>query len=217
MSGLFISFEGIDGVGKTTQIQRLGSHTDELGLEAVFTREPGGTVLGRRLRDILLHGEGIGVKAEALLFAADRAQDADEIVRPALARDAVVIADRYLDSSLAYQAGGRELDIDDIRTLSLWATGGLLPRRTYLLDMDPVLAHARLAHLEDRMESGGTVFQERTRDAFLALAAAEPERFVVVDAGGSAEEVWDIIRSDFDLLVQTTSSSRTSDDVEVVL
>ena len=217
MSGLFISFEGIDGVGKTTQIERLSSHIDHLGVEVVVTREPGGTMLGRRLRDILLHGQGMGVKAEALLFAADRAQDADEIIRPALARDAVVIADRYLDSSLAYQAGGRELDINEIRQLSLWATGGLLPQRTYLLDMDPTLAHARLAHVEDRMESGGTVFQERTRDAFLALAAAEPERFVVVDAGRSAEDVWDIIRADFDLLDHKTVDSRTGGDVGVAL
>ena len=211
MRGLFVSFEGVDGVGKTTQVGRLRAHVESLGRQAVVTREPGGTPLGAAIRRMLLHGvdggaadadavADIAPRAEALLFAADRAQHVAEVIRPALERGGVVITDRYLDSSLAYQAGGRELTADEVRHLSLWATGGLLPRRTYLLDMDPALSHARLHRGEDRMEAAGMDFQRRTRQAFLALAAAEPERFRVIDAGRSADEVWADIRADFDAL-----------------
>lgn len=200
MSGLFISFEGVDGVGKSTQVDRLRAHIESRGREALVTREPGGTRLGETLREVLLHGERIGARAEALLFAADRAQHVQEVIRPALARGAVVISDRYLDSSLAYQAGGRELEVGEVRRLSLWATAGLLPRRTYLLDMDPRFSHARLQHVADRMESGDTDFQQRTRASFLELAAAEPGRFLTVDAANPADAVWELIRVDFDSL-----------------
>jgi dTMP kinase len=140
----------------------------------------------------------ISPRAEALLFAADRAQHVAQIVCPVLSRGGVVITDRYLDSSLAYQAGGRELTGDDVRMLSMWATGSLLPRRTYLLDMDPGLSHQRLQHDADRMESAGDDFQVRTRQAFLGLAAAEPERFCVIDANRSIDDVWQAIRADID-------------------
>ena len=168
----------------------------------MVTREPGGTVLGVAIRELLLGGvEGsdadIAPRAEALLFAADRAQHVAEVIRPALERDAVVITDRYLDSSLAYQAGGRELTAGEIRDLSMWATCELLPNRTYLLDLDPVQSHARLQHDEDRMESAGNDFQRRTRQAFLDLAKAESQRFRVIDASQSIEEVWAHIQSDF--------------------
>ena len=145
MTGLFISFEGVDGVGKTTQVERLRDYLEAAGREVVVTREPGGTALGGSLRQLLLRepgdaaeadGADIAPRAEALIFAADRAQHVAEVVCPALERGAVVITDRYLDSSLAYQAGGRELTADDVRGLSMWATGGLMPVRTYLLDMD---------------------------------------------------------------------------------
>lgn len=139
----------------------------------------------------------IAPRTEALLFAADRSQHVAEVIRPALERGAVVITDRYLDSSLAYQAGGRELTLKEIRDLSLWATNGLLPERTYLLDMDPAASHARLRHSEDRMESVGDDFQNRTRNAFLELARDEPERFRVIDASQSIEEVWQWIEHDF--------------------
>ena len=139
MTGLFISFEGVDGVGKTTQVERLRDYLEAAGREVVVTREPGGTALGGSLRQLLLRepgdaaeadGTDIAPRAEALIFAADRAQHVAEVVRPALERGAVVITDRYLDSSLAYQAGGRELTADDVRGLSMWATGGLMPVRT---------------------------------------------------------------------------------------
>ena len=134
-----------------------------------------------------------------------------EKIRPALERGAVVITDRYLDSSLAYQAGGRELTPAEIRNLSLWATGNLLPERTYLLDMDPSQSHERLTHSADRMEAAGDDFQKRTRRAFLDLAQAEPERFLVVDAARSVEEVWRTIRADVDAVLarRTVSSSDT--------
>ncbi|KAB8288361.1 thymidylate kinase [Bifidobacterium ramosum] len=206
MTGLFISFEGVDGVGKTTQVERLRAYLEAQGRTVVVTREPGGTALGQSIRHMLLHGvDGAAVdiapRAEALLFAADRAQHVAETIRPALERGAVVITDRYLDSSLAYQSGGRELTAADIRSLSMWAINNLLPVRTYLLDMDPALSHARLQHDEDRMESAGNDFQTRTRQAFLDLAAAEPDRFRVIDAAQPVDGVWSTIREDIDALL----------------
>lgn len=208
MQGIFISFEGVDGVGKTTQVERLRDYLESLGRTVVTTREPGGTQLGLQLRKLLLHGTGdadISARTEALLFAADRAQHVAECIRPALDRGEVVITDRYLDSSLAYQAGGRELTAEEIRNLSLWATHDLLPARTYLLDMDPSLSHNRLEHQEDRMESAGDDFQHRTRQAFLDLAAAEPKRFLVIDAAQPIETVWSCIRTDIDALLEGAS------------
>ena len=241
MKGLFISFEGVDGVGKTTQVERLRAHVEATGREVVVTREPGGTALGRAIRALLLHGvpseaapsgnvpsnnapdaadadntpADIAPRAEALLFAADRAQHVTQVIRPALARGAVVITDRYLDSSLAYQAGGRELTADEVRNLSMWATDGLLPDRTYLLDMDPARSHTRLEHAEDRMESVGGGFQQRTRRAFLALAETEPERFRVIDAACSIDEVWSAIRDDFAGLEVLRRAPLAQDDEKV--
>ncbi|PJM77678.1 dTMP kinase [Bifidobacterium felsineum] len=207
MTGLFISFEGVDGVGKTTQVERLRAYLETQGRTVVVTREPGGTALGQAIRRMLLHGvEGgsadIAPRTEALLFAADRAQHVAETIRPALERGEVVITDRYLDSSLAYQAGGRELTPQEIKNLSMWATNNLLPARTYLLDMDPALSHNRLQHAEDRMESAGDDFQARTRQAFLDLAAAEPDRFRVIDASQTIEQVWFAIETDIARLLQ---------------
>ena len=197
--GLFISFEGVDGAGKTAQVNLLADHLRALGREVVVTREPGGTALGTQIRAMLLTAnpdEEISPRTEALLFAADRAQHVSEVIRPALERGAVVITDRYLDSSLAYQSGGRELTADDIRNLSMWATNNLLPARTYLLDIDPRASHTRLEHAEDRMESAGDDFQQRTRTAFLELAAAQPQRFRVIDAQQSVEKIAGLICDD---------------------
>ena len=195
--GLFISFEGVDGAGKTTQVERLAEFWRARGREVVVTREPGGTELGTRIRQLLLHGaEPIAPRTEALLFAADRAQHVAQVVRPALDRGAIVITDRYLDSSLAYQSGGRELTADDVRALSLWATGGLLPARTYLLDIDPTVSLGRLEHEQDRMESAGAAFARRTRAAFLTLAEREPERFLVLDAREPIGRIAEVICQD---------------------
>ena len=181
-SGVLVSFEGGDGSGKTTQIGLLGDWFERLGHEVVLTREPGGTTLGAELRRLVLHGEDMSPRTEALLYAADRAHHVATVVRPALARGAVVVTDRYLDSSVAYQAGGRELGADEIEGLSLWATGGLLPHVTVLLDLDPAVGVARVPGGLDRLERAGDDFHVRTREAYLARAAAHPERIVVVDA-----------------------------------
>lgn len=199
MSGLFVTFEGGDGVGKTTQATALEEWLQATGRSVVRTREPGGTEVGVLLRDIVLHHRGeVAPRAEALLYAADRAQHIATVVRPALARGDVVIQDRYLDSSVAYQGAGREIDPGQIRDLSLWAADGLLPDVTVLLDLDHAAARRRLDADDkpfDRLESERSDFHDRVRQAFLDLAAAEPERFLVVDASLPAEEIAETIRS----------------------
>ncbi|CAM2868024.1 dTMP kinase [Actinomyces slackii] len=187
-AGLFISFEGGDGVGKTTQIARLAS---SLSGEVVVTREPGGTELGAEIRRLLLHGGHVSPRAEALLYAADRAHHIDTTVRPALERGAVVLTDRYLDSSVAYQGAARSLGAAEVRELSLWATQGLVPDLTILLDADPALARLRTADRgrADRLEREPDAFHTALREQFLALAAAEPQRFIVVDAERGIDEV----------------------------
>ncbi len=188
-TGLFVSFEGGDGVGKSTQVSLLGHHLAALGREVVVTREPGGTPLGLELRQAILHGEDLDPRTEALLYAADRAHHVASLVRPALERGAVVLTDRYLDSSVAYQGTGRGLGADEVERLSLWAARGLLPHVTVLLDLDPAVGLARLTGDPDRLESAGVDFHRRTRDAFLARAAQDPDRWLVLDASQPAEDV----------------------------
>ncbi|WP_285136029.1 dTMP kinase [Microbacterium sp. lyk4-40-TSB-66] len=191
--GLFVTFEGGDGAGKTTQASLLERWLGEQGRVVVRTREPGGTDVGVRIRDIVLHHRGhIDARAEALLYAADRAHHIATHVRPAVARGDVVIQDRYLDSSVAYQGAGRVLDADDIRALSLWATEGLLPDLTVLLDLDPAAARRRLDADDkpfDRLEAEKEDFHARVRAGFLALAGAEPRRFLVLDAETAPDEL----------------------------
>ncbi|SDB95964.1 thymidylate kinase [Sanguibacter gelidistatuariae] len=194
-SGFFISFEGGDGVGKSTQSRLLGEWLREVtGREVVWTREPGGTDLGLVLRQAVLHGDHMDPRTEALLYAADRAHHVASLIRPALSRGDVVITDRYLDSSIAYQAGGRTLAIDEVENLSLWATQGLLPQVTILLDLDPRAGAARLTEAPDRLESAGDEFHQRTRQAFLDRAAQDPGRWVVLDAAASIETIATQIR-----------------------
>ncbi|MBT1636232.1 dTMP kinase [Clavibacter michiganensis] len=199
MTGVFITLEGGDGVGKSTQSALLRVWLEERGQEVVPTREPGGTDLGAEIREIVLHRRGhIAPRAEALLYAADRAHHVDAVVRPALERGAVVLQDRYLDSSVAYQGAGRVLDPTEIRSLSLWAAEGLLPHLTVLLDLDQASARTRLDAARtrfDRLESERADFHERVRQAFLALADAEPDRFLVVDASLPREEIAERIRA----------------------
>ncbi len=192
--GLFVSFEGGDGAGKSTQMAMLREHlvnvrsvSEDLVLT---TREPGGTELGEQIRTLLLHGEHIDERAEALLYAADRAHHISTVVRPHLARGGLVLADRYLDSSIAYQGAGRSLHPSQIAALSLWATDGLLPHRTILLDLPPqALTERREASERDRLEQAGFEFHEAVRQEFLSLAAADPERFTVIDGALPREEV----------------------------
>lgn len=188
-NGLFVTFEGGDGAGKTTQAELLAGWCSALGREVVRTREPGGTPLGVELRRILLHGGdeigAVDARAEALLYAADRAQHVASVVRPALARGAAVVQDRYIDSSLAYQGAGRVLDVAEVRGISEWATQGLWPHLTVLLDIEPEAAADRREARgggTDRLEAEAEAFHGAVREGFLALAAAEPERYLVLDA-----------------------------------
>lgn len=196
--GLFITLEGGDGSGKSTQSALLAAWLEEQGRTIVVSREPGGTELGLELRDIILHRRGyMAPRAEALLYAADRAHNIATKVRPALDRGEIVLQDRYLDSSVAYQGAGRVLDSTEIRDLSLWATEGLLPDLTILLDLDETLGRTRLDQARtqyDRLEDEKQDFHARVRHGFLELAAAEPRRFLVVNAAGSVEDIAAAIR-----------------------
>lgn len=192
---MFITFEGGDGAGKTTQLELLYEWLQEEGHDVVATREPGGTELGCGIRELLLHSGDVDARAEALLYAADRAHHVATVVRPVLERGGVVIGDRYIDSSVAYQGVGRTLGKDEVLNLSLWATGGLLPDLTILLDLPTPALYARLGESLDRIEAAGTDFHEAVRAEFLALAAAEPKRWLVVDATLSVDEITQIIRA----------------------
>jgi len=198
-SGVWITLEGGDGSGKTTQAELLEKWLTDSGHTVVRTREPGGSEVGHLIRDIVLHHRGdIAPRAEALLYAADRAHHVATVVRPALERGEIVLQDRYLDSSVAYQGAGRVLDATEVRELSLWATEGSLPDLTLLLDLDPATARTRLDSADkpfDRLESEKADFHTRVRDSFLALAAAEPERFLILDAAQDPESIAADIRS----------------------
>ncbi|NHI17552.1 dTMP kinase [Microbacterium excoecariae] len=195
----WITFEGGDGVGKTTQARLLEEWLAARGRAVVRTREPGGTEVGERIRELVLHHRGdIAPRAEALLYAADRAHHVATRVLPALARGEVVLQDRYLDSSVAYQGAGRVLGMGEVRDLSLWATGGALPDLTVLLDLDPAAARRRLDADDkpfDRLEAEAAEFHGRVREAFLELAAAEADRFLVVDASEDPERIAERIRA----------------------
>jgi dTMP kinase len=191
--GLFLTFEGGDGSGKSTQSALLTDWLTEQGKTVVHSREPGGTDFGLEVRELVLHRRGhIAARAEALLYAADRAHNIATVVRPALERGDIVIQDRYLDSSVAYQGAGRVLDETEVRDLSLWATEGLLPDLTVLLDLDETTGRTRLDESRtryDRLEAEADDFHGRVRQAYLALAEAEPTRFLVLDATLPVDEL----------------------------
>lgn len=192
--GLFITLEGGDSAGKSTQAAMLEAWFHAEGREVVRTREPGGTPLGLEVRRLLLHGGdeigAVDARAEALLYAADRAQHVAKVVRPALERGAVVVQDRYIDSSLAYQGAGRVLDVDEVRRISDWAVDGLWPDLTILLDIDPVVgASRRESREDDRLESEHLEFHQAVRRAYHALAVASPDRFLVLDAAAAPDVI----------------------------
>lgn len=196
--GVFITLEGGDGSGKTTQAELLGEWLAGRGRTVVRTREPGGTEVGVEVREIVLHHRGdISPRAEALLYAADRAHHVATVVRPALERGEVVIQDRYIDSSVAYQGAGRVLDPAEVRGISEWATEGLAPDLTILLDLDADAARGRLDEARtryDRLEAEASEFHDRVRAAYLDLATAEPGRFLVIDAARPVDEIAATIR-----------------------
>jgi dTMP kinase len=199
---LFVVFEGGEGAGKSTQSARLAALLRASGLDVVTTREPGGSPVGEAVRAVLLdtaHG-GMSARAEALLFAAARGEHVHRVVRPALERGAVVVCDRYLDSSVAYQGVGRGLGADTVAGLSLWATEGLRPDLTVLLDVDPAVGLGRVGE-PDRLEVEPPAFHRAVRAGFLALAAADPARYLVVDARSSARRVAEQVAARVDALL----------------
>ena len=227
--GLFVTFEGIDGTGKTTQITRVAQALRDQGREAVTTFEPGGTALGGQIRHMLLSFKETATvlpRTEALLFAADRAEHVDEVIRPALAQGKIVLCDRYVDSSLAYQGAGRELTVDQVDWLSAWATRGLWPDRTYLFDMDPAAAHARVtgsrAGKVDRLDAESLDFQRRTREGYLRLADQDPKRYIILDASQPVDDITKKILDDLTSLlvegphptVATRDDQPVADDTE---
>lgn len=208
MKGVFITFEGPEGGGKSTQIARLVKRLKQTGLKVLCTREPGGTNTGEAIRDILQHdaaGEPIVLAAETLLFEASRAQLVEKIIRPALKKGVVVLCDRFTDSTIAYQGHGRELDVATIININAFATGGLEPDVTILLDVDIERGferlkgrNQRLKMAHDRMEREARAFHKRVRAGFLKLARRWSRRFVVIDANRNAAtveaDVWRAVR-----------------------
>jgi len=190
---MFITFEGIDGVGKSTQIDLVEKWLDSKGLAYIRSFEPGGTDLGQEIRHLLLHRKGdVSPRSEALLYAADRAHHVHTKIKPALSEGKVVLGDRYFDSSVAYQGAARELDLEEVRDISLWAIDNLLPDLTVLLDLDAKEAMSRRNQTgegPDRLEQEKMDFFERAREAYLQLAHREPERFIVLDASETVEQI----------------------------
>ena len=193
MAGLFISFEGGDGSGKSTQVELLAVALADAGREVVVTREPGGTEMGVQIRNLLLHGDDMGPRAEALLYAADRSHHVQSKIRPALDRGAVVVTDRFLDSSVAYQGAARDLGTEEVRDLSLWAVAGLLPDITFLLDVSAEVsaerAVARTGGKLDRLERAGADFHDAVREQYRLLAEREPDRFYILDASRTPDDL----------------------------
>lgn len=189
--GFFVAFEGGEGAGKSTQVRLLAEALTKQGREVVSTFEPGDTSVGHQLRQILLgHQTGaIDPRTEALLYAADRAEHVASVVAPALGRGAVCITDRYIDSSIAYQGAGRTLAAVDIEWISDWASRGLRPDLTVLLDIDPAVGLTRFSTPADRLEAEPLAFHQRVREHFLALSRRDPGRYLVLDAAASAEDV----------------------------
>jgi dTMP kinase len=208
VSGLFISFEGGEAAGKSVQAARLAESLGSGGREALLTREPGGTPFAERIRDVLLHAREVDLtpEAQALLFSAARAQHTRDVIRPGLTAGKVVIADRYFDSTLAYQGYGLGADLEGLRAMTRFAVGALVPQRTFLIDVPVAVTLSRLAGRSgtarwDRFHGDDRAFYERVRDGYLRLAAAEPRRFVVVDGDRPEETVAADIRRQVDQLL----------------
>jgi dTMP kinase len=195
--GLLITFEGLDGCGKSTQMELLAAGLRERGYVVLVTREPGGTVLGEAIRDVLLDPRyhGMSARAEALLYAAARAHLVRQVIRPVLEDGQVVLCDRYLDSSLAYQGYGRGLGIEDIITLNVWATECLFPDLTLFLDLDDALCSERLTAVPDRLEAEDEDFHRRVAEGYRELLTLHPHRIRRVDARGTEAEVQERVRA----------------------
>jgi dTMP kinase len=187
--GLFIVFEGGDGAGKSTQVALLRDALCREGRQVTVTRQPGGTPLGQQIRDLVLHGEHVTPRAEALLFAADKAHHVETLIRPALQRGDVVISDRYTDSSVAYQGAGRALGAQEVHDLNMWAVEDLVPDLTVVVDISAEEGRRRRGAVHDRLESEEDAFHEAIRQHFLAMARGNPQRYLVVDGTQSPEQI----------------------------
>ena len=187
--GLFIAFEGGDGAGKSTQVALLRDAFEAAGRTVLVTRQPGGTPLGREIRDLVLHGDHVSPRAEALLFAADKAHHVEQVIAPALAAGDVVLTDRYTDSSVAYQGAGRELGAQEIHDLNMWAVDDLVPDLTVVVDVSAQEGRRRRGEVHDRLESEQDDFHEAIRAHFLAMAHGNPQRYLVVDGTLPPEDV----------------------------
>lgn len=195
-TGVFLALEGGEGAGKSTQAGLLVRWLEQVGHEVLLTREPGGTEVGTILRSIVLDNDTgeLSPRTEALLYAADKAEHVDRVVLPALAEGRVVLTDRYVDSTLAYQGAGRALESSELEWVARWATSSLRPNLTIVLDIDPEIGHARFEGA-DRIEAEPLEFHQRVRQHFLDLAAADPAHYLVVPHGGTAEEIHTVIRA----------------------
>lgn len=187
--GLFIVFEGGDGAGKSTQVALLRDALCREGRQVTVTRQPGGTPLGQQIRDLVLHGEHVTPRAEALLFAADKAHHVETLIRPALQRGDVVISDRYTDSSVAYQGAGRALGAQEVHDLNMWAVEDLVPDLTVVVDISAAEGRRRRGDVHDRLESEEDTFHEAIRQHFLAMARGNPQRYLVVDGTQPPEQI----------------------------
>ena len=193
--GLFITFEGADGCGKTTQIKLVKDYLEKSGYEVVLTREPGAKGLGEKIREILLNYDGIvSDRCESFLFLADRAQNIDTIVNPAVEKGKIVLCDRHIDSTVAYQGYGRGLNLERINKLNLLATYGRVPDLTIVFDIDVETSMQRVGKEKDRMESAGIEFHNRVRNGYLEIAKNEPERVKVVDGREGIEKVFENVK-----------------------
>ena len=201
-TGVFVCFEGGEGAGKSTQSRLLGAWLEERGHTVLLTFEPGDTEVGRALRRIVLSPETgeLSHRTEALLYAADKAEHVDTVVLPALARGEVVITDRYVDSSLAYQGAGRDLELADVERVNRWATGDLRPHLTVVLDLAPEAGLGRFTE-RDRIEGESVEFHQRVRQGFLDLAAADPDHYVVLDARAPIDEIAAAIQARVEVLL----------------
>lgn len=190
--GLFITFEGADGCGKTTQLEMTANYLKGKGYDVITTREPGAEKLGKTLREILLHYDGeISSRSELFLYLADRAQHIDMVVKPAIERGTIVLCDRHTDSTLAYQGYGRGLDLDQLKKLNNIAVNGCKPDLTLLYDVSVEVAQTRVGKEKDRLESEGVIFHNKVRNGYLELAKNEPQRFAIIDASLSIDAVFE--------------------------
>lgn len=193
--GLFITFEGADGCGKTTQLNLLAEYLTQLGYDVVKTRETGAKGLGEKIREIVLHYDGeISSNAEAFLFLADRAQNIDVIIKPAVAEGKIVLCDRHIDSTIAYQGYGRGIDLERLKMLNNLATSGFKPDLTLVFDVDVETSMARVGKNQDRIEAAGLQFHEKVRQGYLELAKAEPDRVKVINSKDSIENIFEKVK-----------------------